>query len=365
MINEFQWAMIGVAATIVIAVIIYNRWQENKHRRRAERAFKGNHTDVLIDGSKQRVEPHFEPSTPLPTDVRITVDDPIDLPPVETSPLPRPGGLHPEIDTIATILANSPIEADQYHQVAEYSTTLAAKLGKPIHWEGRAASGWQPIEFDSEDPYRELRAGIQLADRSGAIGMDALQTFDHLITQFADSMAALTHREDLTITSQRATQLDAFCADTDIEIAVNLIGKNGTTFSTTKVRGLAEASGMTLLPSGEYALANELGQPLYTLRNIDSSGSPAIKQSAAGYLTGLTFALDVPRAPQPASVFERMFADVLKFADVLQGEIVDDNAKPLTANSRRLIADTISHIAKKMEEKGIAPGGPAALRLYH
>jgi hypothetical protein len=49
---------------------------------------------------------------------------------------------------------------------------------------------------------------------------------------------------------------------------------------------------------------------------------------------------------------------------VLQGEVVDDNRRALTANGRKVIADTIVHISTEMEAKGIEPGSATALRLY-
>jgi hypothetical protein len=51
MISDFQLALGGAAAAIVVGVLVYNRWQETKYKRRAERAFGTDHPDVLIDGA--------------------------------------------------------------------------------------------------------------------------------------------------------------------------------------------------------------------------------------------------------------------------------------------------------------------------
>ena len=373
MISDFQWALIGVAVAIVVVVIVYNRWQESKYKRRAESAFAADHPDVLIDGPAAltnaskvtgRVEPRFV------AQARGTPDDDADaIAPAGDSfahgagtPGRQAPVLHAEIDSIALVLADTPIEAKQYEFVVEQSK----KLGNGVRWEGLGGGLWQPITLPTLEAYRELRAGIQLADRRGAIDAPALTAFNDMVAQFAATIGAVCQREDVAVAMARAQRVDIFCADTDIEIAVNIIGKSGATFAVTKVRGLAESNGLSALESGEYVLHDDHGNGFITLRNIEPSEPAGIKRAGgvAGYLTGLTLALDVPRSVDADRAFERMFALALKFADALHGEVVDDNRKILTANGRKVIADTIVHIMAQMDAQGIAPGSSVALRLY-
>ena len=267
-----------------------------------------------------------------------------------------------EIDTVALLLADAPILPDQFWPTMQQSQ----RISKRIIWEGLGGGLWQPIDAhnaDDRDGFRELRAGLQLASRNGMVDTNTLHAFNEMMIAFAQSIGAVSQREDVTLATARAQAVDAFCADTDIEIAINVIGKSGGTFATTKVRGLAESSGLTALDSGEYELRDELGHALFTLRNMNADEPPGIKHAGA-YLSGLTFALDVPRATQPGSVFTRMITLALRFADTLQGDVVDDNRKVLTANGRKVIADTIGGIAEEMQAKGVVPGSSAALRLY-
>jgi FtsZ-interacting cell division protein ZipA len=81
-------------------------------------------------------------------------------------------------------------------------------------------------------------------------------------------------------------------------------------------------------------------------------------------MTGLTFALDVPRVANGAATLDRMVALAGKFADALIGEVVDDNRKPLTASGLAIIKKTLTGIGVTMEKRGIVPGSPAAKRLF-
>ncbi len=367
MISDFQMALGGIAIAVVVAVIVYNRWQETKYRRRAERAFSTDHPDVLFGAGDHasRVEPQLGdmPVRGLHDDVEEGLLSPIVSEPI----FPRSAddtaapAINAEIDTIALVLADAPMLPDQFWPTIHQSR----KVSTNILWEGLVGGLWQPISENSDDEtsFRELRAGLQLASRNGAVAGHTLQAFNEMMAAFAQGISAVSQREDVNVATRRAQSVDALCADTDIEIAINIVGKSGVTFATTKVRGLAESNGLVALSSGEYALRDELNHVLFTLRNMNADEPPGIK-SAGTYLTGLCFALDVPRTPMPQKVFERMMALALRFADSLQGEVVDDNRKLLTANGRKVIVDTIVEIAGTMQTRGVIPGSSAALRLY-
>jgi ZipA, C-terminal FtsZ-binding domain len=438
MISDFQLALGGAAAVLVVGVIVYNRWQESKYKRRAERAFATDHPDVLIDDGGRsasaaskfdRVEPALNtaalgalsttnsPNTVSPAFAHAsapaaapsaagkfaedTMDDlgPITMPlpnvhassalssehthapasvaagkpvPVfaerahpaphlapQVTTVPNAPALHAEIDSLALVLADAAIGPAQYLPVVEQSR----HLGKGVQWEGLSGGLWKPIGADTHDNFRELRAGIQLADRQGPTEAMILNAFNDMIVQFSAQVKAVSQREEVEAALQRALEVDAFCADTDIEIAINVIGKNGGTFAVTKVRGLAESKGMLPVASGEYVQQDEHGHLLFTLRNMDPAEPPGIKRST-GYLSGLSLALDVPRTAHATKVFDQMFNVAIQFADVLQGEVVDDNRRLLTVNGRKVIADTVTEITQMMEARGVEPGGSTALRLY-
>ena len=359
MITDFQIALVSAAAVVVIGVVVFNRWQEARYRKRAEQSFSADHADVLIEGepaTRGRVEPQLG-ALPDIDDLEFigdhnspVVDQPIVPRDAESSVSPALNG---EVDSIALILADVPLTPEQYHPA------IAASEAENVLWEGLVDGLWQPIDPADDRHYRELRAGIQLANRGGAIEATALYAFGDMIAHFAEGVGAVSQREDAEAAMQRAQRLDAFCADSDIEIAVNLVGKSGVTFATTKVRGLAEAGGMTVNEEGEYLLRDALGRVQFTLRAMGPSSA-----IGGAYLTGLTLALDVPRTPQPVQTFERVFQLALQFADALHGELVDDNHRLLTATSRKKIADSIAAIVAGMEQCGIVPGSSVALRLY-
>jgi len=380
MISDFQLVLIGIIAVIIVGVIVYNRWQEAKYKKRAEQMFSAARNDALFTADEtptaaltERREPSFGK---LDDTEQAALDDltrpiGVDSPHVGAESTKEPRNLvrgaandlvpaiNTEVDTVAMMLADSPVEADAYAPMIGQSSAVAGN----VLWEGLVGGLWQPIDPTLDEKYREIRAGLQLADRGGAIEVSVLAQFDDAMSAFAASIGAVSQREDIIEAQRRAQMVDQFCAETDIEIAVNIIGKSGGTFAATKVRGLAEAQGLVALPAGEFALKDDYGRILFTLRNGNAAEAPTLRGEQP-YFTQLTFALDVPRTPHPGQIFERAFNLALQFADVLHGEVVDDNKKTLTANGRKVIAETIHGITGEMQQRGVVPGSSVALRLY-
>lgn len=362
MLNDFTLALIGVAAAFIVAILIFNWWQERRHAQAAERAFKADHRDVLLDPAEASRPARLEPTLgdlPLPDD-----DIVIPAPEAVNTLAPRQhrpeAGINERIDAVAVVLA----EAAVTPEMLTGFVLSSQKLGKPVNWEALVGGVWEPLDqaLSSGQGLRELRAGLQLADRQGPTPKEKVSEFMLLVEELAHEASAVSQREDVEEAVERSLKVDAFCADTDIEIAISLIGKNGTTFAPTKVRGLLEAAGLVPMPDGEYVYPDEGGHELFSVRNMEATEPPAIDKP--GYLTGLTLALDVPHCPDGMLALERMIGLARQLGETLGGEVVDDNRRPLNATGIEAIRKAIRSIAGQMEGFGVLPGSQVARRLY-
>ena len=361
MISDFRWALGAIALLVVIAIIIFNRIQEKRYRERAEKAFSAQHPDVLFEALEATRPVRLEPSLGvLPVAPGTVILDSVAAPDA-LAPKSTAAGIDPNIDCVGLVLADAPIAPGWLTPFM----TRAKRIGKPVLWEGLTEGHWQAMAENQTygsagAEVRELRVALQLADRRGAATREEIQYFLDLVNEVAASVSAVSQRVPLDDTVARARELDTFCADSDIEIAINIVGKGGVTFAPSKVRDLAEAAGMTLFGDDVYVFCDDNDDVLFTLRNMD--GAPANRPVA--YFAGLTLALDVPRVEQGVIVFERMFALANQLARELGGEVVDDNRKSLTAPAVSVIKKTLGDIAAAMEARGIAPGSPTAKRLF-
>ena len=207
-----------------------------------------------------------------------------------------------------------------------------------------------------------LRAGLQLADRKGAASQQDLADFSAMVQAVAEAIGASCTLAEAAAALQRAQQLDALCADVDVQIGLNLIARSGA-LAGTKIRAFAEANGFSLEHDGRFCRRDEAGLELYTLRNMESPGF-----SAEGMKTlttkGLTLLFDVARVPGGIVAFDRYVEFTRALAEALSAAIVDDNRRPLDETALGKIRAQLQALYAGMEQQGISAGSPLALRLF-
>lgn len=361
--SELQLALIVTGAVFVAAVFAYNKWQEHKHRRLAERAFRQDHADVLLrdadpaGGTAERREPQLgrpqkEEGGAAAQPEAVSPATPAEPPPELADPL---------IDCVVRFEAAEPLAAAYLWQAQRQ---VMERLGKRLVWSGynERAGSWERLTADADGTYRRLRAALQLADRRGPLSDSDLTVFLNGVQRLADEFLAVAELPSRNEVLARAAELDRFCAGLDIQVGVNVVS-SGTPFAGTKLRGLAEAAGMTLGEDGMFHARDESGATLFTLANLEAASFRAeqMKQLAT---RGITFTLDVPRVADAAHAYERMIALAKQFATALGGALVDDNRAPLGENALGLIRDKVVEIGQRMAAQGFAAGGSRALRLF-
>lgn len=355
--SDLQLALIAVGAVVILAVIAYNVVQERGARRRAELAFGDQPPDTLLSGGST-VAPRREPTVGdvPPTDAVEAAEDiaaiPPGAPPEEGPPQPQ---VSSHIDTVAVILSDEPVASEQLeplHAVLEGFEPATCV-------EGIVEEQWQPVETSSARAWRELRVGLQLASRKGAVSEDEIERFNRAIADFAAAVAAVSQREAPATAAERARSLDRFCADADIEVAINVIGQYGATFAIPRVKSLALENGLSETASGELVRYTPDGVAGFVIRRFDTSPKPS-----PTYYTGLTFALDVPQVANAPRVLDEMIRVAETFAATLGGQLVDDNKKPLTEAGLASIRRTLEAVVRDMQARGIPSGGALARRLF-
>jgi len=358
--SDLQLALIALGAALVAAVAGYNVLQERRARRRAEAAFKSGHADALLDPAARR-EPFLgelpgqsrqEPSLGAIDEV----SGPAEGGEAREPDPPSPGAvISARIDTVAMVLADEPVTRAQVEPLLDALELHAT----PVQVEGLVDEQWMPVEESPRDAWRELRAGLQLASRAGPVAEEEIAAFNETVAGFAASINAVSQRESAAAAAARARELDRFCAESDIEVAVNLVGRAGATFALARVKSLALENGFAETGSGTFDRRGADGRLAMTLRIADNE-----PRRDAGYLTGLTFALDVPHVADPVTVLGEMGKVAEAFGLALGGELVDDERRPLGAAGFAAIGRSLEAVARRMEAHGIPAGGALARRLF-
>ena len=79
---------------------------------------------------------------------------------------------------------------------------------------------------------------------------------------------------------------------------------------------------------------------------------------------GVVFVLDVPRVVDPQRAFDQMKLAAKRMAHTLDGELVDDNRRPLDDAALAAIRQQVQRAADALKACHIEPGSPRALALF-
>ena len=421
--SELHWGLAGLSVIVVGGVYAYNSWQEYRHRKVAESVLRPEHDDVLLkvqpvrppvdETATERLEPVFaeegpdllaakEPDLELPEESPVYVE-PAVQPEVEVAPqvaaepeqaepvgvaadVPEPVAVAPaeKVEPAAVkeeiavpdvpvelldprieyIVAMEMIEAVPVRQILASQRETLLKVNKPVHWIGfnETTREWVPLRGEEELSVRRLRIGLQLVNRLGPLASADLVGFTAAMQALADDLTAVADMPAEPVLDQAAA-IDRFCADVDLEIGLNLVSR-GIAFPGTKIRALAEAAGMVLGVGGMFTRYDDDGQPQFSLQNYENT--PLTADGLRNLSThGLTFLLDVPCVDHGERVFQQMTELAKRFADTLQGALVDDNRQPLgEAQLEHIRREFIGKPQAVMRQYGIAAGSAQSRRLF-
>ncbi|MEO7760721.1 MAG: hypothetical protein ABIS68_02285, partial [Casimicrobiaceae bacterium] len=267
-LSTLQIGLLIIGAILVIAVFGYNKLQERRIRRRMDDAFKTT-ADPLLDPpapraeARERIEPSIArggrgddappPSAPaeIPAPAPVDETEPVvetEAPEPDSPPLAREpvgGDLpDPDIECVARLQALQPIPGIVLMDAVEY------RYAKPCRWVGRQVSGvWSAVR--DVDTFTEVAACLTLADRSGPLSEQGYDIFRQVIEELGQALPAAFIIGERAEELQRAAALDAFCADVDVQIGLNLMRKDSGRWTGTRLRGVAEASGFKLNGGGQ------------------------------------------------------------------------------------------------------------------
>lgn len=361
--SELQIALIGAGLGAVVLIVGYNKWQERKHRREAERAFRSEHRDVLLEPragfeSAERREPGISEAENAGGD-----DAPrrFSEAPIKRAAPELPGLLDSRADCVIRLETIEPLDVST---VWRMQAEELMGLSKPVRWFGfnDADNVWVPLGPDSTCACHWFCAALQLVNRQGSIGETDFMRFTGGVQRVADAVMALPPGLPLRAeTLSRATELDRFCADVDVQIGVNIVARDRQ-FEGRDIQRVAERLGLRLAPDGSYhALKGEAS--LFTLANLEPG--PFVPDRLKGLVTrGLTLVIDVPHVAGGGAAFDRMMRIANEVAAELGGDVVDDNRAPFGAEAAAIIRSQIEQFQARMAEVGMPAGGPLAQRLF-
>jgi ZipA, C-terminal FtsZ-binding domain len=279
------------------------------------------------------------------------------LPPVlDKKPL-----MDPLIDVLAPITLEAPISGEALLQIMPATRRVGSK---PFAVEGfnEQTGQWEmPLPGHR---YDVLQAGVQLANRSGALNEIEYSEFVVKTQAFADALGGTPEFPEMREEVARARELDSFASEHDAQLSVTLRARN-TAWSPGYVQQNAARLGFVAgaLPGRMVLPASVPGQPPVLGLVFDSQAALA-EDPAHSAIRELSMSLDVAHVDRSEQPFVRMRESVQRLAETMEGFVVDDNGQPLTAQAMDLIGFELEKIYDTLDARELSAGSVLARRLF-
>ncbi|MGA8862305.1 MAG: cell division protein ZipA C-terminal FtsZ-binding domain-containing protein [Gallionella sp.] len=356
--SELQKALLVIGVGVIIAVYAYGWWQQRRYRNKFSSAFKSNHTDALYQ--PEVMQAGEQVGEAIATDAAFAAD-----------PANAASATSLLDDSCALLNARSDFIIELRLAEPSHAAVLDGlwqrkfDFRKPVQVCGLTLNTkkWERVIAESPVLYLSFRIALQLVDRGGAISETKLADFSDLVLGVAKHIKADTTVPDIRETYRHALEMDAFCAEVDQMVGVNLVPPGGRLLRGARIAQAANLQGMTLEADGAFHLKDAQGHTLFSLINRDNKPFQHLTLETSS-TPGVTLLLDVPRVENPGPQFDRMLQVAHDLGKELQANTVDDHGVALSEKGLGVIRARINEVELKMCAKGMTPGSSQARRLF-
>lgn len=342
-----------LGALVLIALIVQGAW--NSRRAEMKRASLVEPDEAVVaSGSVERQEPaldaNAEPYVPAaealePRMLRRRVPSRIDA----------------LIDAIAPLTLDTPVAAE----IAIAHLPPSRRAGsKPLLIEGlnSETGAWEQPVLGQR--YGEFQAGVQLANRLGALNEIEYSEFVQKIQTFAEGIGAMPDFPDMLDVAARARELDAFAGQHDAQLAVQLRA-TAAAWSVGYIQQRALQHGFVpgVVPGRLILPSLEEGAPPLLTLTFDSKAALADDPNQAA-VRNVVLTFDVPQSEPALELFALWQKSARALAESMEAEVVDDRGQPLSDAGFAAIGGELGQLYSALEARDLTAGSAAARRLF-
>jgi len=212
--------------------------------------------------------------------------------------------------------------------------------------------------------YSAFQAGVQLANRTGALNEIEYSEFVMKTQAFADAVNGAPEFPDMLEEVGRARELDQFAGNHDAQLGFMLRARSAA-WSPGYVQQHAARLGLIAgaLPGRMVLPSVSDGQPPILVLSFDPQAALAEDPTQTA-LYELNLTLDVTHVDRQEQPFVRMREVAQTLAEAMDGLITDDNGQPLTPEVLDGIGADLEYLYDTLDARDLSAGSPQARRLF-
>ena len=286
---------------------------------------------------------------------------PWDEAPTELPTLEKPPVLDALIDVMAPIELESPVSGDAALAVAPTTARVGSKFFA-IEGLNMQSGEWMPLRLGQR--YSAFQAGMQLANRTGALNEIEYSEFVMKAQTFADALNAQVEFADMLEVVARARELDQFASSHDAQLSFTLRATRAA-WSPGYVQQNASRLGFVpgVIPGRMVLPAPVIGQAPIVVLSFDPQAAMA-EDPAQSAVREINLSLDVPHVSRTEEPFARLCHAARELAKAMDGTITDDNGQPLADAALRAIDTDLRTLYNTLDARDLSAGSAQARRLF-
>jgi hypothetical protein len=344
--SNLQIGLAIAGGVVLAAVVAHGAW--NSRRNAPRQAVPEPTGDSATGEQREPVLSEFEHDT-----------QPMTLPPAA-----RRLAMDSLIDVIATVALDGPsaMVSGEAAIAAMPSTRRAGTKPFAIEGYNLGTQTWEvPV---GGRRYGGFQAGVQLANRSGALNEIEYSEFVVKTQAFADAINATPEFPEMLEEVARARELDQFASAHDAQLGFTIRARNAS-WSPGYVQQNAARLGFVagVIPGRLVLPASQEGMAPVLVLGFDTQAALA-EDPAQSAIRDVSLHLDVAQVDRGESPFERMREVAASLAHTMDGVVTDDNGQLLTAQTMDVIGTELQTLYDTLEQRDLAAGSMLARRLF-
>lgn len=343
-LSSFTLGLAIIGGLVLAALVAWQTWTSRRNTPR--QALPDGPAPIgAADPLAERQEPAFDTDT-----------DPVPLPMPEKKP-----GLDALIDVMAPIVLESHVSGEA--ALAAMPTTRRAG-SKPFAVEGLNITSGEWEAPHAGQRYSAFQAGVQMANRTGALNEIEYSEFVMKAQAFADAVNGSPEFPEMLHEVARARELDQFASDHDAQLGFTLRARNAA-WSPGYVQQNAARLGFVsgVIPGRMVLPAQVQGMPPVLGLSFDTQAAMA-EDPALSAIREVTLSLDVPQVDRSERPFVRMRESAIALAASMDGLITDDNGQVIRVEALDGIGADLEQLYDTLDGRDLSAGSVLARRLF-
>ena len=369
--STLQISLAIIGGLLLALIVAYNAWTTHRNTPRKALPPEGERKPEASPRQEPAMDAELAPVSvsavhgldhgPDPALHGVDLDDALELPVPPLGNHDRWGLLDPLIDAIAPIAPEHLVSGEA--ALAALPPTRRAG-SKPFAIEGfnDETQHWETPAPGQR--YRAFQAGVQLANRMGALNEIEFSEFVVKAQSFADALNAAPDFPDMLQEVARARELDQFASEHDAQLAFMLRARQAA-WSPGYLQQNAGRQGFLpgAFPGRMVLPSATAGRHSVLVLGFDTQAalSDDPEQSA---IRELSISLDVAQVHRSEQPFARLREVAAALCEAMDGVLCDQNGTPLPAMAIDPITSDLEQLYDQLDSHDLSAGSVQARRVF-